>query len=116
MIRKPAWIAILIFILLAAVTLFLEKREMICRCSKTTPTPTVYKVLESLRHRCNKSNHIDDRSGNCRSKGSFNGMESGLPYRRGGWSWCISRKDLGDNGIKSVSIARSGTSDEAIGC
>lgn len=45
MIRKPAWIAILIFILLAAVTLFLEKQGGDLSLSKTTPTPTVYKVL-----------------------------------------------------------------------
>lgn len=46
MIRKPAWIAILIFVLLAAATLFLEKRGGNISLAKTTPTPTVYMVLK----------------------------------------------------------------------
>ncbi len=45
MIRRPAWIAIAIFILLAAFTLLLEKRGDDLPFSKTTPTPTVYQVV-----------------------------------------------------------------------
>jgi len=44
-IRKPAWIAILIFIVLAAVTLFLEKRGGDLPFNQKTSTPTVYKVV-----------------------------------------------------------------------
>lgn len=46
MIRKPAWIAILIFALLAAATIFLQKNGSDQPLAKTTPTPTVYKVLD----------------------------------------------------------------------
>ena len=45
MIRKPAWIAILIFIVLAAMTLFLEKRGDSLPFTQKTSTPTVYKVV-----------------------------------------------------------------------
>jgi hypothetical protein len=45
MIRRPAWIAIVLFILLASVTFFLEKRGTDLPFSKVTPTPTVYKVV-----------------------------------------------------------------------
>jgi hypothetical protein len=44
-IRKPAWIAILIFIVLAAITLFLEKRGDNLPFTQKTSTPTVYKVI-----------------------------------------------------------------------
>jgi hypothetical protein len=44
-IRKPAWIAILIFILLAAITLFLEKRGNDLPFNQKTSTPTIYKVV-----------------------------------------------------------------------
>lgn len=46
MIRKPVWIAILIFILLTAAAIFLEKRGGEVPLAKTTPTATVYKVLD----------------------------------------------------------------------
>ncbi len=45
MIRKPAWIAILIFMVLAALTLFLEKRGDNLPFAQKTSTPTVYKVI-----------------------------------------------------------------------
>ncbi len=45
MIRKPAWIAILIFMVLAAITLFLEKRGNDLPFIQKTSTPTVYKVV-----------------------------------------------------------------------
>jgi len=45
MIRKPVWIAILIFVLFAAAALFLEKRGDDVSLVNVTPTPTVYKVL-----------------------------------------------------------------------
>lgn len=45
MIRKPAWIAILIFTVLAALTLFLEKRGDDLPFIQKTSTPTVYKVV-----------------------------------------------------------------------
>ena len=45
MIRKPAWIAILIFMVLAALTLFLEKRGDDLPFIQKTSTPTVYKVV-----------------------------------------------------------------------
>jgi len=44
-IRKPAWIAILIFMVLAAITLFLEKRGNDLPFIQKTSTPTVYKVV-----------------------------------------------------------------------
>jgi hypothetical protein len=44
-IRKPAWIAILIFVVLAALTLFLEKRGDNLPLTQKTATPTVYKVV-----------------------------------------------------------------------
>jgi hypothetical protein len=44
-IRKPAWIAILIFVVLAAITLFLEKRGDSLPFTQKTATPTVYKVV-----------------------------------------------------------------------
>jgi hypothetical protein len=45
MIRKPAWIAILIFMVLAVITLFVEKRGGDLPFSQKTSTPTVYKVV-----------------------------------------------------------------------
>jgi hypothetical protein len=44
-IRKPAWIAIVIFIVLAALTLFLEKRGDSLPFNQKTSTPTIYKVV-----------------------------------------------------------------------
>lgn len=45
MIKRPAWIAIVLFIVLAAFTFFLEKRAGEFTFSKNTPTPTIYKVV-----------------------------------------------------------------------
>lgn len=45
MIRKPALIAILIFLVLGSAALFLEKRGSDIHIGKVTPTPTDYKVM-----------------------------------------------------------------------